>query len=365
MTAAICAKESCPALKVCILEKKNQLGKKILATGNGKCNLSNRACPGVGKTLDFFRELGVLTRTDAQGRIYPYTEEARAVREALAQRAASLGVEAETSSEVISVEKKQDGNFSVRLGNKTLCARKVLIACGGKAGSAYGSTGDGFRFARNLGHTVQKPVPVLTAVEVKENLERLSGIRAKGSVRLDYKDETVFSEEGEIQFTKTGISGICVFNLSRFLLLPEGRKLEDGFDDYKVYIDFFPEWDDLEAVLEERKSAGLSESRLLQFLVRRPVAEMIQETTAGDTKQTAKLLKAFPLSPKGVKGWDFAQATKGGVCLEEINQDTMESLLVPGLYFAGEVLDYDGPCGGYNLQHAWETGMTAGKEMAK
>jgi len=365
MTAAICAKENCPALRVCILEKKNQLGKKILATGNGKCNLSNRGCPGAEKTLDFFRELGVLTRTDSQGRIYPYTEEARAVRDALAQRAASLGVEAETSAEVVSVEKNRDGLFSVRLGNKTLRAKKVLIACGGKAGSAYGSTGDGFRFARNLGHTVRRPIPVLTAVEVKEDLEKLSGIRAKGSVRLDYMGETVFSEEGEIQFTKTGISGICVFNLSRFLLLPEGRKLEDGFDDYKVYIDFFPEQENMETILEERKAAGFAGSRLLQFLVRRPVAEMIEKEAAGDAARSAELLKAFPLSPKGVKGWDFAQATKGGVCLSEVNPDTMESLLVPGLYFAGEVLDYDGPCGGYNLQHAWETGMTAGKEMAK
>lgn len=365
MTAAICAKEAAPGLRVLILEKKNQMGKKILATGNGRCNLSNQACPGAKTTLDFFQKLGLLTRTDGQGRIYPYTEEARAVRDALEQRIRELGVEIETSSEVSSVEAWEDGAFSVEMNNKILKAGRVLIACGGKAGSAFGSTGEGFRFARNLGHRVNKPIPVLTAVEVKEKMERFAGIRAKAAVRLDREGKTVFQEEGEIQFTGTGISGICVFNMSRFLLLPQGRSFENGFDDYEIFIDFFPDRDDLESILEFRKARGIGPDKLLQFLVRRPIAERVLNLSGGDTEEAARLLKAFPLSPKGVKGWDFAQVTKGGVALEQVNSKTMESLVVPGLYFAGEVLDYDGPCGGYNLQHAWETGMKAGKEMAR
>ena len=196
MTAAICAKEAAPGLRVLILEKKNQMGKKILATGNGRCNLSNQACPGAKTTLDFFQKLGLLTRTDGQGRIYPYTEEARAVRDALEQRIRELGVEIETSSEVSSVEAWEDGTFSVEMNNKILKAGRVLIACGGKAGSAFGSTGEGFRFARNLGHRVNKPIPVLTAVEVKEKMERFAGIRAKAAVRLDREGKTVFQEEG-------------------------------------------------------------------------------------------------------------------------------------------------------------------------
>lgn len=364
MAAALCAKEADPSLDVVLLEKKNQLGKKILATGNGKCNLSNKACPGAGRTQEFFRRLGLLTRTDSAGRMYPYTEEARAVQNALAGGLARSGVQVETSAEVIAVS-REGAHFRISLAKGDFAAKKVLIASGGKAGPVYGSTGDGFRFARRLGHTVTKLIPVLTAIEVKEDVQRLSGIRAKAAVSLEYGGEPLLKEIGEIQFTGTGVSGICVFNLSRYLLVPEGKSLADGFDDYRILIDFFPQWDDMEGLLQERQAMGFSGGQALQFLVRGPIAAWIEASSKGDLRQMAQLLKAFPLSPKGVRGWDFAQVTKGGVCLDEVDPKTCQSRLVDGLYFAGEVLDFDGPCGGYNLQHAWETGMLAGREMAK
>lgn len=362
MTAAIAAAEENPNAKILILEKKNQPGKKILASGNGKCNLSNVNCENCGQTLDFFAGLGLLTRTDGEGRIYPYTEEAAAVRDALVRRLAELGVKVETAAEVSGITRGE--HFIVELRNKAVEAKKVLISCGGKAGPDFGSTGDGFRFAKSLGHTVTKLIPVLTAVEVKEDVKRLSGIRAKGSVSLCYKGRTLFSEKGEIQFTDTGISGICVFNLSRFLLLPAGKALEGGFDEYEIFIDFFPDISDLRTLLTERSGRGFTGEHLLRYLVRRPVAEMIYAECGGDIDHSCVMLKAFPLSPKGVKGWNFAQATKGGVPLDELCENSQASAKVPGLYFAGEVLDYDGPCGGYNLQNAWETGYRAGKEMA-
>ena len=365
MTAAIHAKEANPALHICIIEKKNQLGKKILASGNGKCNLSNLACEKVCETLDFFRGLGVITRADGEGRLYPYTEESRAVQEALRHRMLQLGVEIRTSAEVLEIEKKE--HFIVHLKNGAIQARKVLIACGGKAGPAFGTTGDGYRWAKAFGHTVEKPIPVLTAVDTKENMERLAGIRAKAAVSLVYQNEEIFREKGEIQFTKTGISGICVFNLSRYLLIPEGRTFADGFDDYRIFIDFFPDMEPafLQELLQQRQALGFEGESMLEYLVRGPIAAWIYESSKGDVSAAAGLLKAFPLQPKGAKGWDFAQATKGGVSLEEVNPDTMESKLIKDLYFAGEVLDFDGPCGGYNLQNAWETGTIAGKEMAR
>ncbi|WP_425755216.1 aminoacetone oxidase family FAD-binding enzyme [Ihubacter sp. rT4E-8] len=366
MTAAICAKRENPAREVLILEKKNQLGKKILATGNGKCNLSNTSCEGSLKVLDFFESIGVLTRTDSAGRIYPYTEEARAVQSALVSQIQLLGIRVDTCAEVICVEKQRDG-FRISLANRELYAKKVLIACGGKAGPANGSTGDGFRFARAMGHKVEKLIPVLTAVEVKEDTERMDGIRAKAAVSLFFQKRKVFTEVGEVQFTRNGISGICVFNLSRYLLIPKGSSLANGFDDYRIEVDFFPEFeiDDLEKLLIKRQGDGFDGERLLQFLVRGPIANRIIELSKGDMKTTVKLLKAFPLTPSGVRGWDFAQVTKGGVCMDEVDDQTCQSRLTDGLFFAGEVLDYDGPCGGYNLQHAWETGMRAGREMAK
>ncbi len=365
MTAAIFAKETNPALHVCVIEKKNQLGKKILASGNGKCNLSNLACEKVDDTLTFFKRLGVITRADSEGRLYPYTEEARAVQEALKHRMKQLGVEIRTSAEVQSIEKQE--HFILHLQTGDIKARKVLIACGGKAGPAFGTTGDGYRWAKAFGHKVEKPIPVLTAVDVKETMEKLAGIRAKAAVSLTYQNEEIFSEKGEVQFTKTGISGICVFNMSRYLLIPEGRTFADGFDDYQIRIDFFPDMEerDLEDLLQQRQALGFDGETMLEYLVRGPVASWIYESAKGDAKAAATLLKAFPLSPKSAKGWDFAQATKGGVSLEEVDADTMESKLMKGLYFAGEVLDFDGPCGGYNLQNAWETGTKAGKEMAR
>ena len=284
MAAAICAKEENPGRAVLLLEKKNQLGRKIAATGNGRCNLSNQACAGVSETLDFFAGLGVLTRADETGRIYPYTEEAAAVRDALEQKMEALGVEVMTSAEVCRVEKNE--TFSIELGNRILQARKLLIACGGKAGAAFGSTGDGFRFAKSFGHKVNKPVPVLTAVEVKEDMRKLSGIRAKAAVRLCHRGEPIFSEQGEVQFTATGISGICVFNLSRFLLLPAGVSFADGFDEYQIEIDFFPAYDTLVPLLETRSAQGFTDERLLQCLVRKPIADMIWRSAKGDIIKT-------------------------------------------------------------------------------
>jgi hypothetical protein len=374
MTAAICIKEENPELTVLILEKKEQTGKKILASGNGRCNLSNVRCPGAEETLRFFHRLGILTRCDDAGRIYPHTEEARTVRDGLLQRLHTLGVQVETGAEVCSVDQTADG-FAVSLRHKTLRASKVLIACGGKAGPAFGTIGDGFRFAKALGHHVAKPVPVLTAVELKEDMHALSGIRAKAEVKLEYAGEEIFCERGEVQFTDGGISGICVFNLSRFLLLPQGKTMADGFDDYGIFVDFFPEEEGLTRLrdmLRERQALGYAGSDIPGLLVRKPIAERIAAMCAGtdDPEQSgvekmAALLRRFPLSPKGVRGWDFAQVTKGGVVLREVDPQTQQSLLVPGLYFAGEVLDFDGPCGGYNLQNAWETGMRAGKGMAR
>ncbi|MBR3755537.1 MAG: aminoacetone oxidase family FAD-binding enzyme [Firmicutes bacterium] len=365
MTAAIYAKEANPALRVCIIEKKNQLGKKILASGNGKCNLSNLACEKVDETLLFFQSLGVITRADSEGRLYPYTEESRAVQEALRHKLNQLGVEIRTSMEVLEIEKRQ--HFVLHLKNGSIEANRVLVACGGKAGPQFGTTGDGYRWAKAFGHKVEKPIPVLTAVDLKENVERLAGIRVKASVALHFKNREIFCEKGEVQFTKTGISGICIFNLSRYLLIPEGRSFVDGFDDYRIYVDFFPdmEKDAVEELLHQRQAMGFNGETLLEYLVRGPVADWICALSKGSASEAASLLKAFPLSPKGAKGWDFAQATKGGVSLTEICPDTMESRIVKGLYFAGEVLDFDGPCGGYNLQNAWETGAKAGREMAR
>lgn len=366
LTAAISAKEANSSLNIAVIEKKNQVGKKILVSGNGRCNMTNLACPGCEETLEFFRRLGVMTRSDSEGRVYPYTEEARAVRDALLGRARSLGVEFMTSAEVLGISRQK--HFLLDLGNKNVECRKVLISTGGKSAPQCGSTGDGYKFARSFGHKVSRLIPVLTAVEVKDDVEKLAGIRAKVSITLTYKGEKLFSERGEVQFTPTGVSGICVFNMSRFMMVPEGKTIKDGFADYRIHIDFFPDVeneDKMRSILTERAGNGFSGEKLMEYMVRKPVADKIFESSGDDIDAIARTLRDFTLSPSGAKGWNFAQVTKGGIVIDEVDSDTMESRLIKDLYFAGEVLDYDGPCGGFNLQYAWETGRKAGRGMAR
>lgn len=369
MTAAISAKRFNRDTSVIILEKKDRLGKKILATGNGKCNLSNEKCSDYRSILSFFQEIGVITRMDDSGRFYPYTEDARDVAGALIRRLNTLGVDIDCDAEVAKVNKNDDGfliTYTTKGKKLTLTCKKLLIACGGKAGPEFGTTGDGYKFARSLGHSVTRLAPALTAVELYENMNSFAGIRVKAKVVLKYKGEEVFEEAGEVQFTKYGISGICVFNLSRFLVLPNGTKLEGGFDDYILSVDFLSSGGDVENFLRERSEMSfLNGSDILSSIVRKPIALDIYEKSKGDIKSMARLLHDYPLHPKGLKGWDFAQVTKGGIPLEEVNNETMESKILNNLYFAGEILNYDGPCGGFNLQNAWESGIKAGKGISR
>lgn len=369
LTAAISAMDSKPGSKVIILEKKDQPGKKILATGNGKCNLSNEKCQGYRDVLSFFQNIGVITRMDDAGRFYPYTEDARDVANGLIQRAKSLGVHINCESRVDHISKDADGfhvEYTMKEHKESLECDRLLIACGGKAGPGFGTVGDGYRLAKELGHSVTRLAPALTAVELYEDMSTLAGIRAKAKASLTYKGEEVFEETGEVQFTKYGISGICVFDLSRFLVLPEGAKLKGGFDDYTLFVNFFPKGGNIEEYLDQRsKALGITDCQVMRSMVRQPIAERIYEMSGGDLAEMAQLLQAFPLHPKGLKGWDFAQVTKGGVPESEIHMDSMESRLVKELFFSGEILDYEGPCGGFNLQYAWETGIRAGKGMSR
>ncbi|MEG1470459.1 MAG: NAD(P)/FAD-dependent oxidoreductase, partial [Anaerovoracaceae bacterium] len=188
--------------------------------------------------------------------------------------------------------------------------------------------------------------------------------------------DVIFAEEGEIQFTKDGLSGICVFNLTRHIEIENGKTLEEGLREYKISVDFLPDID-IKDLLEQRKTIkDFTAKDLLRTFVREPLAlDILRQAQISPNKMASqleknqlisleKVLHNWQVSIKMLKGWKFAQVTKGGVDLGEINLQTMESKLVRGLFFAGEVIDYDGPCGGYNLQNAWETAIKAGKEMS-
>ena len=358
-----------PGASVFIIEKNDSLGRKILSTGNGRCNLSNKACPGHEEVLRFFDSIGVITRTDDAGRIYPYSEDARDVRDALTDAVLERGAEVMTGAVCTACsfdEKEMLYETQASAGDKTfsVTSKMVMLSAGGKAAPKLGTTGDGYRIAKKFYHTVTKLAPALTAVETHEDLSPLAGVRAKVRLSLIVHGGTIFEEDGELQFTDYGISGICAFNMSRFMEIPEGRTLINGFDDYAVEIDFLPGVNDNGALDLVRKRCE-DTSVILRSIVKQQVAEMILDKTDGDPEMTAWLLKHFMVHPKGLKGWDYAEITRGGIPLKEIKMDKMESKYFPGLFFAGEIIDFDGPCGGFNLENAWETALRAARAAAE
>ncbi|MCF0141248.1 MAG: NAD(P)/FAD-dependent oxidoreductase, partial [Mogibacterium sp.] len=216
MTAALEAKRLAPHLSVLIIEKNEEVGRKLRATGNGRCNITNVEADGYMQCLEFFRRIGLALRQYENGLAYPYSESAADVAELLADKLKDFGIELMLGASVTGVEKNAEG-FVVSGEGFVVSGDSLVLATGGKAGPNYGCTGDGYKFARNFGHTVVSPVPVLTSVECEEDCSRLGGNRARGKVTLLRDGEPVFMENGEIQFTKSGLSGICVFNMSRFM----------------------------------------------------------------------------------------------------------------------------------------------------
>ena len=370
MAAAITAGRENPDKSILILEKKDTVGKKLAATGNGKCNLTNINCEKMGDILKFFDSIGILTRSDEEGRVYPYCSQAKDVVYALSKATEGAGAQTVTEATVEKIEKTAKG-FLIKTNKGSFEAEKLLIATGGKSAPQFGTSGDGYIFAKQLGHTVTRLAPVLTGIEVKEDLKAVKGVRVKALVTLLKDGQSVEKEYGEVQFNEDGISGICVMNLSRFIKLEEGESFTEGIGRYSVELDLVPEFEtaDLEELLQCRMAAGIEnpEDLILSIVpdkLRNSIMKKYERLSEDKLCKLANEMKSWMLSVKGTKGWKVAQCTAGGVSLDEIDSETMESTLIKGLYFAGEVTDYDGPCGGYNLQYAWETGIKAGRAMA-
>lgn len=376
LAAAITAARRAKGVSVAVFEKKDRTGKKLSATGNGRCNISNTGCEDLEQVIDFFGSVGIALRSEEEGRLYPYSEEAGEVTAILTACALSEGVEINLNSEITGMEAEPSGGFLLFVGEKSFFSRNVLLASGGKSYAALGTTGDGYRFAKKLGHSVRQLIPALTAVEVVEDLTSLKGLRTKAKVSLYKNGQMIFSEKGEVQFRDDSISGICVMNMSRYI-----RK--DSCCEIRIntVADFREE--EISAMLEGRFAIrGLTAEEALKTLVKKPLAKYALRTAGIDAEKKAAIfldkeegiqklsclkrsLSDMRFKVKGLRGWNEAQVTSGGVLLSEVDGMTMESKLNPGLFFSGEVLDYDGPCGGYNLHHAWLTGIRAGKAMAE
>ena len=347
-------------LKVCMLEKNEILGRKLMATGGGRCNLTNQACENKDATLDFFASIGLAARADSEGRYYPYSGKAADVTKILidAQCATTECFLGATVQEV----KKEKGAFIVSAttkdGDVMVRADSLLLATGGKAAPQYGTTGDGYRFAKSFGHSISKVFPILAPVECTcdgVDLQKLKGIRATGKVTL-LKDGLPVSEKaserGEIQFTTDGLSGICVFDLTPFIKAEEGEPVNEAMQRYSISVDLAPDFTE-EQLTKRTTSFGILTAELAEA-----ADGAMQRSGRG-----MELIKDWRFAVKGVKGWRYAQCTSGGVNTDEIDPATCESKLVPGLYLAGELLNKQGPCGGFNLQNAWETGLAVARAI--
>ena len=389
MTAALAASEYENA-SVVLMERQARLGKKLSATGNGRCNLSNIHASvggyngddpgfsgyaigkfGPGETLQWFAQLGLYTVTEPSGKVYPYSDQANSVVDVLRFALDRPNIEVLTDFEVIKVRK--DGSiFSVTAKDRTLEFDKLIIACGGLAGTKLGGTMAGYKLLRSFGHKCTKLRPALVQVKTSwPGVSALKGVRANCRASIYHNNQLHRTSVGEVQFTEFGLSGPVVYEISRDAC--------QGAGEWECTLDLLPELSEetLLSLLSKRRSSrlcaedlftGILHNRLGRVLVKEagirgnlPISEIRED----QLRDTCYLAKGFTLSLTEPLGMDAAQVTAGGIVTNEFDPETMESRLVPGLYACGEVLDVDGDCGGYNLQWAWSSGRLAGKCAGK
>ena len=362
---------------VTVLEQNDRPGRKICATGNGRCNMTNlnnieNAYRGshpefvkdalkqfsVKDTLSFFQKLGICT-TDRSGWIYPRSNQAQSIVDVLTMKARSLKVKLKTNQYVTGVS-FTDGHWNVHTNGWTYTCDAVILANGSKASSVAGSSESGYEISRSLGHHLIEPLPALTALKCRGNFfSGWSGVRTEGKITLYINDIPQTSQQGEVQLTDYGVSGIPVFQISRYAIraIYEKKKVE-------LSINFFPELtkQELQEYLGRRKNdcPYKNEKELLTGLFPEKLIRVLSAQ-----KDLISAITDFRLSVKSGLSFEQAQICSGGVDTSEVDSHTMESRLHKGLYFAGELLDIDGTCGGYNLQWAWSSGATAGIHAAK
>lgn len=390
MTAAIFAARN--GASTAIIEGNDTLGKKILATGNGKCNFTNEVTDescyygapfsfvetvrkrfSEKDAVRFFETLGVVAYAK-NGYYYPRTQQASTISEALQSELRRLGTDVFLQTRVRGIQREKDC-FMVKGNEESFYAKKVILALGGRASKIKGSNGDGYYYAQQLGHTVTPLVPALVSLHTDNPyIKKMAGVRCEAKVSVLVEDEPIRSEFGELQLTADGISGIVVFQLSRIaaMALQENKRIE-------AVIDFVPELSEkrLRQWLELRLQMTKEEppaSSLIGVVHEKIIAGLLEAnsiTKRKDFDSTKRIdslisdLKAFRISITDTNGFQNAQITAGGIAATDIHPTTMESKVVPGLFFAGEIVDVDGICGGYNLQWAWASGAVAGYHAAR
>ncbi len=377
--------------EVTILEHMDRVGKKILSTGNGRCNMTNLSLRAeyyrcsqkqfpmkvldrfsVWDTLSFFDEIGIVTK-NRNGYIYPNSEQASSVLDALRMEAGHAGVRTVVDCRIKRIKKDGLRKFLVETEGETYRGNRLILATGSKAAPVTGSDGSGYLYAGALGHHVIPPLPALVQLRCEGKFfKQLAGIRCEAVVKLKSDGKIIAADEGELQLTDYGISGIPTFQISRFasVALNNGRKVW-------AVIDYFPtkSMNETRQFLKQRvehlsyRNSGdfltgvLNKKLALVLLKLSGIAaeEPVGRISPAALERLVNQIKQFEVPVTATNSFEQAQVCCGGVDTREVRPETMESRLVPGLYLVGELLDVDGICGGYNLQWAWSTGAIAGR----
>ena len=411
MTAALAA--AAKGASVTIYERNDRPGKKILATGNGKCNLGNHNLTaehyhgsdkekiadclnrfGTKQTERFFTGIGLLLK-EKNGYLYPACEQAAVVLDILRSALVQANVSLKLQHEVKEIRKLKDGTFDIKAAapiegsssGKVVSTDRfdcVILSCGSKAAPATGSDGSGYLLARQLGLSVTDVVPALVQLRCREDFcKSIAGVRAEAGVRImNTNGQTLMEERGELQLTDYGISGIPVFQLSgrvNFLLEEQKRKNQPA--EVLAVIDFLPGMEEAifrkwiaerEPLVKSSRTVeefftGILHKKLMMLLIKQAGLKANQPIVSVPDKIIRGIYEScrcFPMHITGSNSYDSAQVCAGGVALAEVNAN-LESKKIPGLFLAGELLDVDGECGGYNLQWAWTSGTIAGEAAAK
>lgn len=391
LTAAVSAKMTNPSASVLVIEKLQRTGKKIIASGNGKCNLSNiniseynyhgsvNAMDIIKRTPDyksfFTDELGVLCVTGSEGReggIYPRSNSSSTVLNALRLKMQELGVNELCECEITDIKPVKSG-FELVHKNGVINCKKLIAAAGGYAGSSFGTDGAVMRIFKNMGYKISKICPAVASLRADPNkLKGLKGVRVKGEVSAVSGGKILRTEKGEIQFNENNISGICVFNLAYLFQKYEGK--------LSLRIDLMP---DIPLINLAEYICGIRKNRANQPLeelltgafvknlavylvkksVNRPLTDKISTLKNSEINKIIGSIKSLEFEVTGCSPWQNAQATMGGIHSSCVDGN-LQSKLHKGLYLCGEILDVAGDCGGYNLQWAWSSGILAGRKAA-
>lgn len=393
MIAAISARRL--GADVTILEKNPRVGKKILATGNGRCNFTNiNADAGyyhgnnpkftysalsnftVDDTIRFFEKLGIAHKVEDFGKVFPMSDQASSVLDVFLYELNQLGVNVVCDANVKDIRK--NGQFLIELEDgKVYKGDRVIITTGGKAMPSSGSDGNGYDLAARLGHTIIDIFPALVQLKLEGPFfKRLDGVKFVGTTEIIHNNKSVAIDRGDILFTNYGVSGPPILQISRKAV----ELLKAGQEAYlKITIMDMMPIEELRTFLKKRWQISSSKPvdfSLVGFINKRLIPVVLMEAGINDAGRPVASLSAkeqeriidiltdWRFKVRGTRSWPSAQVTAGGVDTREINQDTMESKLIEGLFFAGEIIDIDGQCGGFNLQWAWSSGYIAGQSAA-